>query len=226
MPKTQVRECHGEITITYPRSPSVEIPSEDDGDGVGGFVCFICDRTMDRGESFTCISRRLEIYQDSQNNPSVIDAMASLQVCMTCTLLSAHHELRWVTTPKLLNIEVWGFYAYAGLLAETIGRVKSDTRVKKEIVENLPRDTSHLLIELDRAALLGGIYHSIPVSIIADDRCHRCCDPINFSKPHTGFEISIDISRRDGMEQSNIWRLGKYCNECSKQLLPLYERLW
>jgi len=224
MTKPRVRERSEETTITYPRSPFVGIPN--DGDGDGGFVCFICDRAVDRGEPLTCISRRLEICQDSQNNPSVIDAVASLQVCIPCTLLSVHHELRWVTTPKLLNIEMRGFYAYARLLAETIGQVKSDTRVKKEIVENLPWDSSHLPIDLDRVALLGGIYHSIPVSIIADDRCLRCCDPINFSKPHTAFEISIDVSRREGIEQSNIWRLGKYCNACSKQLLPLYDRLW
>jgi hypothetical protein len=40
------------------------------------------------------------------------------------------------------------------------------------------------------------------------------------------FEISIDAPRLDGISSSNIWRLGGYCYECLKQLLPLYDRLW
>jgi hypothetical protein len=223
MVKTQVRHGTSEITITYPRFPSDGIFG---GDGDGGYVCFICDRAMDNGEPFACVSRRVEICQDSQGKPSVIDATASLQVCLPCTLLSARRRLRWTTEPKLTAIEVQAFYAYASLLAETIRRAKSDTRIQKEIAENLLWDAPYFLIELDRVTLLGGTYHGNPVVIITDGRCLRCHGTIDFAKPHVMFEISVDTPRRDGISPSNIWPLGGYCHECSNQLFPLCDRLW
>jgi len=221
--KTQVRHGNSEITVSYPTFPFDGIFS---GDGDGGCVCFICDRTMDRGEPFTCASRLLQIYQDSQSKPSVIDATASLQVCLPCTLLSARHRLRWATKPKLTKIEVQAFYVYARLLEETISRAKSDTRVQHEIAENLLWDAPYFFIELDRVNLLGGTYHHNPVCIITDDQCQRCYSAIDSTKPHIAFQISIDTPRVYGISQSNIWRLAKYCDECSNELLPLDRRLW
>ena len=224
--KNQIRQHRGDMTSIYPSLPFMDIPSGGDGDGDGGFACVICDRAMDRGEPLTCVSRLLEIYQDSQGKPSVIDATASLQVCLPCTLLSGQHRLRWATKPKLTEIEVCAFYVYAGLLAETISRAKSDTRVQKEIAENLLWDAPYFFIELDKVGLLGGTYHDNPVAIITDDQCQRCYSAIDSSKPHIAFQISIDIPRPDGISPSNIWRLAKYCDECSNELLPLYNRLW
>ena len=223
--KNKVQPGISEITITYPGFPFEGIFSGG-GDGDGGYVCFLCGRGMERGESFTCVSRLLETWEGSEAKPSVIEAVASLQVCLPCTLLSAHHRLKWTHNPRLTEVEVQAFQAYARLLAETISRTKSDTRIQKETAENLLGDAPYFPVELDRVALLGGTYHGNPVSIISDGRCLRCHDTINPSKPHIAFEISVDTPRRDGMTKSYIWRLGGYCPECSKQLLPLCDRLW
>ena len=224
--KNQVRQHRGEMTTIYPLPPLMDIPSGGDGDGDGGFACFICGRAMDRGEKFTCVSRLLEIYQDSQGKPSVIDATASLQVCLPCTLLSARHSLRWATKPKLTEIEAGAFYVYARLLAATISNTKSDTIVPKEIAENLLRDVPYFFIGLDRAELFGGIYHYNQFGIITDDQCQRCYSAINSSKPHILFQVSIDTPGFYGISQANIWRLAKYCDDCSNRLLPLDSRLW
>lgn len=223
MVKLQVRHGSGEITISYPKFPFDEILN---GDGNGGCVCFLCGRTMEEGESFTCVSRLLETCEGDKVKSSVIEAVASLQVCLPCTLLSARHRLRWATKPKITEIEAVAFYVYARLLAETISNTKSDTRVQKEIAENLSWDAPYFFIEMDKVDLLGGICHYNPVGIIADDQCQRCYSAIDSSKPHILFQISIDTPRLDGISQANIWRLAKYCDECSNELLPLCDRLW
>ena len=224
MVETQVRHGTGETTIAYPKFPFEGIFSGD-GDGDDRYVCFLCNRIMEKGEAFTCVSRLLETCEGNEVKPSVIEAVASLQICLPCTLLSAHHRLKWVHNPKLTGFELCSFYAYTKLLAKTMGRLKSDTRVQKEFVEHLIGGIAYLPVKLDRAALQGGIHDIAPV-MITDDRCQRCYDTINSSKPHMVFEISTNIPRHKTIEQSNIWRLGKYCNECSNQLLPLCSRLW
>jgi len=221
--KTQVQPGISEITITYPGFPFDGIFS---GGGDGGYVCFICGRAMDRGEAFTCVSRLLETCEGSEGKPSVIEAVASLQVCLPCTLLSAHHGLKWAHNPKLTGVEIYGFYTYARLLTETINRRTSDTQVQSEFLQYLLEGSPYLPVELDRAALLGGTYCSGPVGIGTDRRCHRCYDSISFRKPHITFEISIHIPRSQVMEPSNTWRFCRYCAECSNELLPLCDRLW
>jgi hypothetical protein len=223
MVKTQVRHGTSEITVSYPQFPFDGIFR---GGGDGGFVCFICGRTMDRGEPLTCVSRLLQIYQDNQDKPSVIDAVASSQVCLPCTLLFAQHRLKWAHSPKLTGLERCSFYIYARLLAAIMGQLKSDNRVPKEVAESLLWDVPYFFIEQNRIEFLGGIYHGKPVSIISDEQCHRCYNAIDSGKPHISFQISIDAPKLDGINQSNIWRLAKYCNECSNELLPLYNRLW
>jgi hypothetical protein len=223
MVKTKVQHGTSEITITYPRFPFEGIFS---GDGDGGYVCFICGRTMERGEAFTCVARLLEICEDSEVKLGVIEAVASLQVCLPCSLLSAHHRLKWAHNSKLTGLEICGFYAYARLLTETISRKTSDTRVQKEFLQHLLGDSPYLPVELDRAALLGGAHGGSPISIVTEAQCQRCHDTIEFGKLHVMFGISIDTPGRDGMTRSNVWRLGGYCFECSKQVLPLCDRLW
>ena len=223
MVKTHVRHGTSEITITYPRLPFDGIFG---GDGGGGCVCFLCGRTMERGEAFTCVSRLQETCEGSEVKAGLIEAVASLQVCLPCTLLSAYHRLKWAYNPKLTGFEICGFYTYARLLAETIGRRTSDTRVQGELVGHLVGDTPCLLVKLDRAALLGGTYCGGPISIVTDAQCQRCHGTIEFGKPHMMFEISVDTPGRDGMTISNVWRLGGYCHRCSNQLLPLCDRLW
>lgn len=222
--RTRVRHSISEIIITYPQLHLDGIFSG--GDGGGGYVCFICDRAMDRGEAFTCMSRLLETCEDNEVKPRVIEAVASVQVCLPCTLLCAHHGLKWAHNPKLTGLETCGFYTYARLLSETISRRRSDTRVQGEFLQRLCRGNHYLPVELDRVVLLGGVRGSSPFSTGTDRRCHRCYDSINSGKPHITFEISIHIPRSQVMEPSNIWRFGRYCAECSNELLPLCDRLW
>ena len=222
--RTRVRHDTSEIVITYPQLPLDGIFSGG-GDGDGGYVCFICGKAMDRGGAFTCMSRLLETCEDSEVKPGVIDATTSLQVCLPCTLLSAHHRLKWAHNPKLTRFEICGFYTYARLLTETISQRRSDTQVQNEFLQHLV-DSPYLPVELDRAALLGGVHSHSPISIVTEAQCQMCQAIIKFGKPHVMFEISIDTPRRDGMTKSCIWRLGGYCSECSKQLLPLCDRLW
>jgi len=222
----QIERRHVEITITYPTTPFGGIASHNDGDGHGGFACFICDRSMDRGESFICISRRLEILQDREGSRKVIDAMASLQVCRECTLLSAHHRLNWAHKPKLVELEICGFYTYARLLSDAIVRMKFDTHVAKVTAQSFLADASYFSITPDRTGLLGGQYNANPISIMADEQCYECHDIISFNKPYMMIEVGIDTPRSTGITQSNVLPLGRYCNKCSWKLLPLYDHLW
>jgi len=222
----QVESRRAEITIMYPSAPFVGIPSHNGGDGDGGYVCFICDKSMDKGESFICVSRRWETSEDREGTKNVIDAMASLQVCRQCTLLSAHHELRWVHKPKLVDLEVCGFYMYTRLLADAIARIRSDTRAREASVRGFLAGASDFSIALDTTGLLGGTYNPNAISIITNDQCYNCRNIININKPHLVIEITVDTPTSSGITQSNVMLLGKYCNECSGQLLPLCDHLW
>jgi len=220
----QVERRSAEITITYPAIPFVGTLSHHDGDG--GYVCFICGKSMDRGESFICVSRRWETSGDREGTKKVIEAMASLQVCRPCTFLSAHHELRWVHKPKLVDLEICGFYTYARLLADAIARMKSDTRVREASARGFLAGVSDFSIALDITGLLGGTYNANPISMINDDHCYNCHDIINFNKPYLMIEIRVDTPTSNGIRQSNVMPLGRYCNECSRNLLPLCDHLW
>ena len=217
------RHSTGKIAITYPRFPFHGIFG---GDGDGGYLCFICGREMDRGEEFTCVSRLLEMCQGGEVKPSVIEAVASLQVCLPCTLLSAHHRLRWVHKPKLTGLEISGFDTYARLLAETISRRTSDTRVKEKLAGRLGNELVCLVVELDGTSLLGGVHGDGPISIATEAECLGCHNTVELRRPHVALEISVDIPKQREMKKSSVWRLGLYCLECSKELLPLYDRLW
>lgn len=226
MPEVRIKVRHdiSEITITYPVFPFDGIFG---GGGDGGCVCFICGRAMGRGEPFTCVSRLLETRKGSEGKPAVIEAVASLQVCLPCTLLSAHHRLKWAYTPRLTGFEICGFYAYARLLGEAISRAKSDTRVQQEeLIRHVVGGTTYLPIEMNRAALLGGVHDGSPIMIVAEDHCHRCYRTIDHSRPHITFEIAIHTPKSQGMKPSDIWQFGRYCAECSNELLPLCDRLW
>jgi hypothetical protein len=223
--RSQARGHSGVITILYPESPLIQI-LDGVGDGNGGYVCFICNKTMDRGESFTCVDRLLETCESGEAKPSVTDAVASLQVCLPCTLLSGYQRLEWATKPKLTGLEIWGFHTYARLLGEAVSRNRCDSRVQLELLKRFVNNTSYLPTELDRIALLGGTQEASAISMISKGHCLACHGTTDFAKPHVVFEIGIDTPWRDAMKKSNIWHLGEYCYECSKQFLPLYSRLW
>ena len=222
---SQAKRHRAAATELCPQPPLVEIP-DGEGDGNGGYVCFICDKTIDRGEPFTCLDRLLEVYEAGEAGPRVIDAGASLQVCLPCTLLSGYQRLEWATKLRLTTVEVWGFRIYTQLLAEAVSRNRWDTCVQQELLKRLVMNTAYLAIKLDRVALLGGTRKGVPVNMVGKGHCLRCHSTIDFAKSHVAFEIGIDTPRRNGIRRSNIWHLGEYCYECSRQPLPLYQRLW
>lgn len=222
----KVKKRRGALKILCPQPPLIEIPVEE-GDGDGGCVCFICDRTMGRGEPFIYLDRQLEVREAGEGEPKVVYAGASLQACLPCTLLSgSNHRLEWASKPKLTEAEIWGFYTYARLLVEAISRNRWDTRVQRELLGRLARKASYYYLELDRVALLGGTWEDISPNVLGEGHCLRCHRSIDFSKPHVALEIAINIPWRDGLESYKPWRLGEYCCKCSCQLLPLEERLW
>ena len=222
----QIKRRRAEITITYPAIPFADIPNHNDGNGDGGFACFICGKPMDRGEAFICVSRRWETSKDREGSTKVIDATASLQVCRQCTFLAAHHELRWAHKPRLVDLEIRGFYTYARLLADAIARMESDTCVREASAQGFLVSVSDSPIALDITGLLGGTYNVNPLSIIPDDHCHNCQDVIGFNKPYLVIEITVDTPTSNGIRQSNVMPLGRYCNGCSRKLLPLCDHLW
>lgn len=226
MIKSQARRHCAAMSMLCPQPPFIQI-LQGAGDGNGGHVCFICDKTMDKGEPFICLDRLLEVDEAGDAGPRVVDAGASLQVCLPCTLLSGYQRLEWATKPKLTGVEVWGFRTYARLLAESVSRNRWDTCVQQEVLKRFARSTSyHLAIKLDRIALLGGTRQGIPLNMIGKGHCLKCHGTIDFANSHLAFEIGIDTPWRNGMQRSNIWHLGEYCYKCSSQLLPLYQRLW
>jgi len=219
----QVEWHLAEITMAYPAIRFEDTPSQNDGDSDGGFVCFMCGRSMDRGEPFICVSRRLEAFEDREGTRRVIDAMASLQVCRRCTFLSAHHELRWAHKPKLTELEIWGFHIYARLLADAVARAKSDTRVEEVLARAFVADVSYFSITLDAVALLGGAYKANRISTITARQCRNCHDTVDFNKPHLVIEITTDRPTSNGITQSNVMPLGRYCNKCSRKLFAVFD---
>jgi hypothetical protein len=104
--------------------------------------------------------------------------------------------------------------------------MKSDTRVREASVRGFLAGASDFSIALDITGLLGGTYKAKAIGVITDDHCHNCHDTINFNKPYLMIEITVDTTTSNGTTQSNVVPLGKYCNECSVQLLPLCDHLW
>ena len=73
----QTKRDYVGMTITYPITSFDEIVHHNDGDGNAKYACFICGKSMDKGESFICISRRLEKVIDKESSRGVIEAMAT-----------------------------------------------------------------------------------------------------------------------------------------------------
>ena len=214
-------------TIRYPATPFEGIPADSDGDGDGGYVCFICNKTMGRGQSFISVCRLVERFKKGSGEAEVIDEMSSVQACKRCTLLSAHHRLNWACRPrKLLEQEVCGFYVYSRLLANAVARMKSDTRVDEKLARAFLAGTSLLHVCPDTTGVSGGEYSTNPVGIGADDRCCECGRTVDRSEAHVALWIATDTPILDHITQSNRMCLGRFCSACSSSLLPLLHHLW
>jgi len=218
--------CSG-ATIAYPATPFEGIPADFDGDGDGGYVCFICDKTMARGESFISICRVLERSEEGSGKCEMIEEMASVQACIRCSIRSAHHRLSWAYRPrKLFEQEISGFYIYSRLLANVVVRMKSDTRVDEDLARAFLAGSLDLHVYLDTTGLSGGGYNANLVSIGADDRCCECGDAVDRSEAHVALWVATDTPRIDRITHSNRMFLCKFCRSCSSGILPLPDHLW
>jgi hypothetical protein len=198
-----------------PIPPLSEIPG--DGDGNGGYVCFSCERSLKKGESFVCVSR---IWQTSEGGTvSVVDATSSLQVCIPCTLMASINKINWKSKPKIVDAEIHGFYAYARLLGYSLSRLKSDTRVD---VEKVLFAREELLTTLGPQPLMPkDEYAGEIIHFRKDGQCHKCDGVINTFEPWMLIEIEINTSKHEGIHLSNIWKAAEFCHTCSRSLFPI-----
>lgn len=200
-------------------------PSEGDqehGDGYGGYVCFSCDRSVKHGEPFVCVSR-LWLKSDTSDAPwQMIDAIASLQTCIECTLRASKQRLTWKFLPNLADMEICGFYVYAGFLGQATSRKLSDQRVDHGLAERLlacegPPD----LLESSELSHTGGEHRRQAIHFLGVGQCHHCCESINFTLPRMLIEIEVTTPMRSSMKISDVFRVGECCNSCSKVLFPI-----
>lgn len=207
--------------IPYSVPPDVDIFAPGGGDG-GGYVCFACGRSMNKGEPFVCISRLWMVSLESRCMTEVIDAVASLQTCIPCTLRAAHRELRWTHKCKLTQAEIYAFYVHSRLLAGATARMKSDTLVEEESLNQyLATPKPHALSFANAGEVAGGQYTGRSLRIISHNQCRSCYEAIAFSAPYMLIEIAVNIPTYSGIELRSTFCAAKYCNECSKKLFSV-----
>lgn len=227
-----VKNKASNILFTYSAPPSIDIPDDNDSRGDGEYACFICGRSMKKGESFVCVSRYWEIGKVDDSDGNVLDCMVSIQACKSCTILSASSKQKWVDKPKLMDIEINGFYVYAQLIVDAMIRGVADTRANISIVVSQFEDITDLPINLDRNALVGGMHRPSPVIVSGDDQCYSCYKEIDFNKPHLSIEIEVDTPGEGIISSSGLMPLGNYCGECAKEMFSIKDdkfetsRLW
>lgn len=206
--------------VDHPGFPPEE-PSGD-GDGPGGYVCFACGRSTKRGEPFVCVSR-LWLTSPNPDAPSqVIDAIASLQACVECTLRAASHRLTWKCLPRLANAEMSGLYTYAGLLTQAMARRLSDRRLDRHLAERLLGISEPLGISLATGLPdTGGTHQDTTIRCVRRSQCHQCRRSIHFAFPRMVINVELNLPMRSGMQLSNVLRVGEYCNPCSRSLFPI-----
>lgn len=216
------RETHrGWIPVSSSVPPFLESPdSGDDGRGRGGYVCFACGRSTGLGKPFVCVSRlRPELSERNARRKG--DAEASLQVCIPCALMAAHHELNWKHKPKLLHSEIHGFYLYARSLAQGIARIKSDTLAPWEALRQDSLAQIPYLLLADTAGIMGGHHNKNPICIMSYDQCYGCGQTIDYGLPHILIDIGVHVETPRCMDMVNRLLVAKYCEICSGELYPL-----
>ena len=85
-----------------------------DGIRKGRLVCFSCNQTIEDGARCFCVSRVRCDRGGSRPEDKIVEATASLQVCLDCRMKAAIEDIRWVDPPlPLLNLEKDGFRRFA-----------------------------------------------------------------------------------------------------------------
>ncbi len=81
----------------------------------GLVTCFSCDRSIEHGEHYFCVSRIVrERGSGGQAEDRVLDSTASLQVCTDCRRAAEKHPIAFSFAPlPLLNLEQEGFRRFA-----------------------------------------------------------------------------------------------------------------
>lgn len=74
--------------------------------------CFSCNRAVDWGEHYICISR-LRRIKSKRGDDEIVNAMASLQVCGYCTAKALLGNITFNKEVPLLELEIAGFYWFA-----------------------------------------------------------------------------------------------------------------
>lgn len=213
----------GWTLLSSSASPFAEIVDHGDGDrGPGGYVCFACGRSTESGEPFVCVSRLQQVLQETNTQPRVLDAVASLQVCIPCTLMASNRELDWKHKPKLLHSEIHGFYLYARSLARGMAQMRSDTLAPAEALrQDLLTDIPYFRSLADTIDTAGRQHKGDAIYIISCDQCHSCCQTIGLNMPHMLIEIAVNIPTPQYMDLRNTFLAAKYCDTCSKELFSL-----
>ncbi len=78
--------------------------------------CFSCARAVDWGEHYICISR-LQRLRSEDGEDKIVEAMASLQVCIYCAARSQFDNLIFYKEVPLLELEEAGFHWFVKHLA-------------------------------------------------------------------------------------------------------------
>ena len=195
--------------------PPVEVPP-DDGGGHGGYVCFACGRSTGHGEPFVCVSRLWKVSGGNESSRTMIDAVASLQVCIPCTILASDHRLDWNGRPRLLDSEIHGYYTFARLLADAVARRLSDTKVDAQLARqtSLVQELSAIL-SMDAVAVLGGMHQKGPVWLIEAGQCCECYEMIDSTLPNMEIEIAVNVPTPSAIELVSEFTVARYCNTCS-----------
>jgi len=166
---------------------------------------------------------RLWLMSENADAPwQVIDAVASLQACIDCTLKASSHKLTWQSMPKLADMEICGFYTYAGFLAQATARKLSDRRLDHGLAEQLPTLDKPLgVLQACKISDTGGDCRKTTMRLARAGQCHHCCESIDFTLPRVLIELEVNTPMRSGMQLGNVFRVGEYCNPCSRELFPI-----
>ncbi len=83
--------------------------------GPGLVTCFCCDRSIEHGERYYCVSRIVRERGDGcQQEDRILDSTASLQVCADCRRAAERQPVAFPFAPlPLLNLEQEGFRRFA-----------------------------------------------------------------------------------------------------------------
>ena len=215
--KAKAREHH----LAIDSVPPVEAPP-DDGGGHGGYVCFACGRSTRHGEPFVCASRLWKVCEEGQAYQTVIDAVASLQVCIPCTIVASDHRLAWKSPPRVLRSEILGYYTFARRLAHAVARRLSDTEVNRRfLIETALMDEPEIIRSLSALGVVGGAHQTESIRLMKADQCCICDQMVDCRLPNMEIEIAVNVPTPGSIRLLSNFTVARYCNTCSTRLFPI-----